>query len=284
MRVRDIEAANASALAARREGRDEGVFRGFVDIEIPGIPPFVMFTNGDCSVAGLVMNDGGYEPTSLALWCALARGATGIIDIGAYTGIYALAAASVRPDLTVHAFEPNPFSLARLRLNRQANELWNIEERNWAIGDRHGQITLNWFRKKERTLSSTATVVPPPDIYRNHCEQAIVELHPIDQADLIGPRGLVKIDVEGAEVAVMAGLSSVLALKPDILIECFNPKACAVINAQIAPLGYSVFLIEESSGVLVPRPAMEPRDPKGSGMNQLLTAHPEGVRSMMKEA
>ena len=51
---------------------------------------------------------GAFEPHAMKVWARLCRSATGVLDIGANVGIYSLCAARLRPDLSVHAYEPNP--------------------------------------------------------------------------------------------------------------------------------------------------------------------------------
>ena len=60
-----------------------------------------MLHANDCGVCVEVLIKREFEPASLAIWCQLSCLATGILDIGAYTGIYALSAAALRPDLTI---------------------------------------------------------------------------------------------------------------------------------------------------------------------------------------
>ena len=56
----------------------------------------------------------GWEGTSLRLWVRLARQARTIFDVGANTGVYALAAKTVNPSAQVFAFEPVTRIAARL--------------------------------------------------------------------------------------------------------------------------------------------------------------------------
>jgi len=70
---------------------------GYINISIANCKnDFVMFSNNDEYVARNYFWNGAdaFEATSLNLWCHLAKSAKGIIDIGSYTGIYSLAAAS----------------------------------------------------------------------------------------------------------------------------------------------------------------------------------------------
>src|SRR6185437_2969670 len=62
-----------------------------------------------------------HEAECMVPWLHLARSARGVLDIGANTGFYALAAACVAPEAEVHAFEPVARIAGMLRLNCEAN-------------------------------------------------------------------------------------------------------------------------------------------------------------------
>src|SRR6185295_692567 len=100
-----------------------------------------------------------FEPASMRLWCGLARTATGILDIGANVGIYSLAAAALRGDIPIHAFEPNPHAFARLRVNKNRNAFSNIVEHQLALGHLDGRpITLTWRTKPGNPISSGSAI------------------------------------------------------------------------------------------------------------------------------
>src|SRR4051812_3718121 len=105
---------------------DPLTYCGFFEAAIFDCPPFVMFTNNDCPRSKQIIYEKEFEPRSMALWCSLAKAATTIVDVGAHVGVYSLAAAALRPDLGVHAIEPNPYAFARLRVNKHANGFSNI--------------------------------------------------------------------------------------------------------------------------------------------------------------
>jgi FkbM family methyltransferase len=283
MKSRDIEIRNAETLAilAKQDG-SSGEFYGYVNIDFLPCEPFVMFNGNDCSVASRVLAKGNFEPTSLRLWCQLAAAATGIVDIGAYTGIYALAAAAIRRDLTILAFEPNPFSLARLRMNVTVNKLWNVQEYYSGIADTDGLATLNWVRKRSRSLSSNATFASMAGLSADRIESAVVQVRTLNDPQLcnaLGSRPLLKVDVEGAEASTFKGLTAVLERKPDIIVETFNEAACETINGLVAGYGYRTYLINETDGGLEPRDRLRPCDPKSESMNQLLTTRTQTFKS-----
>src|SRR4051812_34182023 len=120
-RLTNIAEINRTTLEAIRAGTADwprDAFYGYFQVDIFDCPPFAMFTNNDCPRAFNILYQRKFEPGSMALWCRYARSASSILDVGAHVGVYALAAAALRPDLQIHAFEPNPFAAARLRLNK----------------------------------------------------------------------------------------------------------------------------------------------------------------------
>src|SRR5207302_10906633 len=66
------------------------------------------------------------EEDILACWEASAREANVILDVGANSGIYSLAALAIQPNAFVHAFEPTPEIAARLRATAKLNGLGNL--------------------------------------------------------------------------------------------------------------------------------------------------------------
>lgn len=275
VRVKDIEALNARTLAEIERGEEPtGGYYGFVEIAFLGAPRFVMLHASDCNVCVIVMAKREFEPASLAVWCHLARTATGILDIGAYTGIYALAAAARRPDIAVHAFEPNPYSVARLRTNRFSNGLSNIQEHPFGVGAENARAQLMWLKKHLPYINSGASFMHQAPFDPARHETAIADIRRIDEPGFcatLGDQALVKIDVEGAEAVTMQGLSRLLPQRPDFILETFNGPACEVINTLLSPYGYRAYFIDETERRLHRREKLTPLDPAGAGMNYFLT-------------
>ncbi len=275
VQTRDIEARNADSLRKiSAQSDDPAPFFGYVDVKfLPGAP-FVMFNNGDDSVANEILTKGEFEAGSMRLWVDLCRRATCALDVGAYTGIFALAAASTRSDLPIHAFEPNPYSCARLRVNKCVNQAWNITDHNYGIAHSAMISELRWRAKQGISLPSNATLAQLP-IDPKHVETAVVRLHPLTDALVpsgLGAHPIMKIDVEGAEALVFQGLHGVLQHRPDIILETFDPRACAEIGAILTPLGYRFGKIDEDTGAIEPQPQLIPSDPASKNRNHFLTA------------
>ena len=293
MDIPDIQAINRATeakIAARQPGdpdfAPEAVpYYGYVRLDRFECPPFVMFTNNDSPVVTHYLCSGTFEPQSLRLWCRLARAASGIVDIGANVGIYSLCAAKMRPDLPVHAFEPNPYAFARLRLNKYINELPNIVEHAEAIGMNDGIAGFGWHVKPGGNISSGAGF---GGYGMEQTEKAAVRTVVLDHsgiAETLGERALIKIDVEGAESIVFNAMRNVIARKPDIILETFDRKNCDEINRSLLPLGYRVYLINEHTSQLEPRDALQPASVQAShnNFNQFITTRPAAdIDALMK--
>jgi len=245
---------------------------GFLTVDAYECPPFVMFSAND---GGGFFSD-GYEPMSMQIWCRLARDATGIFDIGSHAGLYSLSAAALRPELPIQAFEPNPYAFARLRLNKSINGFWHIVENRFALAHKNGFTNFSWYRKPNLPIASGGGIVAEDDPKRDKIVVEMRNLDSLEAAQSIGNRGLIKIDVEGGERVVFAGMSSVLTQEPDMLLETFSEESCRELNALLLPMGYRAYAVKEEERCLVPRPnGLEPANVTETAFNQFLTTRPE---------
>ena len=253
-----------------------GPYFGYVQIAETHAPPFVMFSNGgDCTVSAKYLRDGAFEPTSLRIWSQLAREATSIFDIGAHAGIYSLMAARLRPDLQIHAFEPNPDVYARLMVNICANGIANIVPHRSGIGPVEGHFHRVWVNKRFGALSSGSKFLDA-EFIKGDVSSVVARTTRFDAATAkvdLGARPLIKIDVEGLEQAVFESMGDVLAAsRPDIILEAFQADQCAALTALTRPLGYSYYMIDEAAVRVMPLDALRPAPL--DHMNQLLTTRP----------
>jgi hypothetical protein len=85
---------------------------------------------------------GDFERISVQVWAELCRDRSGLIlDVGANTGVYALAAAALAPDAEVVAFEPVARMADRLAHNISLNGFPVSIERA-AVTDHSGTVTI----------------------------------------------------------------------------------------------------------------------------------------------
>lgn len=159
------------------------------------------------------------------------------LDIGANVGLYSvLMGVTVGGAGRVFAFEPSPANVLRLRENLQRNHLESAQVFPCALGEQDGHLALHLAQdpaypslvQVESGLSSGAYIT--------------VEVCRLDGVwEKLG-RPMVafaKIDVEGAEMAVIQGAPNFLrACKPTLLIEANSVKQLEHIDQLLKPLGY----------------------------------------------
>lgn len=251
---------------------------GYFDIDIFDCPPFIMFSNGDCPRVHDIVTLGNFEPVSMKLWCALARRASAIIDVGAHVGVYSLAAAALRGDIQIHAFEPNPYAAARLRVNKQRNGFAQITEHLAGLADQTGVTTMGWLKKTGQISSGGA--LGEHASMGEKAERAVANIVRFDELNIpLGERGLVKIDVEGAEVMALRGMRRALEQRPDIILECLKPANTGPLNEILLPLGYRVWVLDEAHGP-VPVDEVTFRKLSDEGFNHFLSVRADAVDGM----
>ena len=161
-----------------------------------------------------IMWSGGYEPSLLRF--LEQRAPTGWIcfDVGANVGAITLALAKYGgPAARVHAFEPGPPNLQRLRANLELNPdlAARVDVVPAGVGDEPGE--LRW--REEPDNPGNALLGPEgthavPVITLDHYARE----HALRRVDFI------KIDVEGMELAVMKGArQTLLQLRPLLYFE-----------------------------------------------------------------
>jgi FkbM family methyltransferase len=149
------------------------------------------------------------EETILAAWSAAAREARVVFDVGASSGIYALAALTASPRAVAHAFEPTPEIAERLRRIVVLNGLQRLVVHEAAVFDRDGVVALRRCGREfgcnegmnfvlEHATQRSDAVVTAVTLDRK-CAQLGIE-----RIDLL------KLDIQGAEAAALAGAASLI--------------------------------------------------------------------------
>ncbi|MFN5028535.1 MAG: FkbM family methyltransferase [Burkholderiales bacterium] len=188
-----------------------------------------------------------------------------IIDIGANTGQFCVAASRTFPAAKIFSFEPNPASFERLVKTTARTS--SISCRQLAIGDSEGQISL-----RINSHSHSSSVLPLAESHKiafpsaREVGEVQVPVRTLDGlfcAD-ITHQSLLKIDVQGYEMAVLRGARNLLP-KLDFV----------VLEVSFAPLydGESTFdeICEElrRSGMKLRAPVGWLRDPQSGKFIQM---------------
>ncbi|MFD3584895.1 FkbM family methyltransferase [Streptomyces sp. NPDC058683] len=270
MRISEVEAANARMLAHApsvrpvttkdiiREHRKKFPYRGYVDIESPYCPPFVMFCVNDDAVAMDTLWNGtfGYEPGTLGTWSRLAARSATIADVGAHVGYFSMIAAHANPKAKVHSFEPVDQIHSRLSVNVRSNGVQNVKLHQAGVSSKPGWADIS-VRFSGNLLSTGSTLEGvAADARLQH-----IQLVTLDEVFADTKLDLVKIDVEGHEMSVLHGARQVLKRdRPALVIEALVNAPLDDLFGEFEPLGYDAHWITEADGTLVPW--YEPRPPR----------------------
>lgn len=177
-----------------------------------------------------------FEQNSLALWAEATK--SGIaLDIGAYTGIYAIKAAL--SGAQAWAFEPNRTVFDRLKLNAANNNV-NLTAINVGVGSKIGTEKLNIkfpFTSAGNFCNGDETGVE---------EVNIITIDSLNLTDVTA----IKIDVEGYECEVLKGaIETINRCKPIIITEILTETAMIEQAKILTILGYTGEHIDERNMV-----------------------------------
>ncbi len=167
-----------------------------------------------------------------------------VLDIGANEGLYSLLAADkVGRSGLVASIEPNPETLIMLERNIKANNCSQVQVHPAAVADRASEAR---FMAHDERGHAFAHLAAPG-------EQGLVTLVDVTTVDAIveaagRPVHGLKIDVEGAELSVLAGATkSICEYSPWLMIEVEPPHLARYgaspeeLDERLRDLGYETF-------------------------------------------
>lgn len=221
------------------------VVRGVGRITLPCGASIDMLNPARCNVAREIFWHEGQLPnaadrSALELAIALSKDATDFLDIGSYTGLFALAVARCNSEVRCHAFEIVPDNFLLLWQNIIHNDLvTRINVRLEGAGETAGVIRL--------PVSLEAGVLPSSVALDSDSPEGIeVPVNSVDRMiDTRTGRVVIKIDVEGFEWNVLSGARDLIeATRPDMICEFLTraPDIPALVD-YLVPLGYGFYRI-----------------------------------------
>lgn len=168
------------------------------------------------------------------------------IDIGAKVGMYSYRIRDNSSDVVV--FEPIPVYNQMLAAVFEGKR-GHIEP--VAVSSEAGRVKMRLPYNAKGNWEFGRATIEPKNALSNavvaRVEELDVEVRPLDSYDWPAV-GFIKIDVEGHELAVLAGAERTLAKHhPNLLIECndeHNPGAPARLAAWLAERGYEVLFFD----------------------------------------
>ena len=178
------------------------------------------------------------------------------LDLGAHIGYFTLLLASLTGNQgKVYAFEPNPLNAAKIRKMLALNGLGHIEVFEAAISSVSG--TMPFTIEDTGSMGRLLTTGKPMG---SAVEVRVETLDGLAAMHDFRPIGLIKMDIEGAEVDALLGMKSLLVrYRPVIVCEWHPARAGRDFRGAFQSVGYRCVLLEPESGTnafhVIARPA-----------------------------
>ena len=193
-----------------------------------------------------VFHFGIYEP-NLTAWIVDSLGAGDVfVDVGANVGYFSLLAASaVNTSVRVVAVEPAPSTFRALEENLRRNGATNVRAINAAAYDKVDTLPIFTVPEEEHAGGATLVRQIGP-------READVDARPLAgmlTPDEINRTRIVKIDVEGAEIAAVQGLLPALPQMPqtvELVVE-LSASTEREIRGMLEPLGLYPYVLANPS-------------------------------------
>lgn len=159
-----------------------------------------------------------------------------VIDVGAALGYYSILTRILRPDLQVHAINPDSHFILRMQATTSLNKIAGIRFHQLALSDKPGRGYL------------------PLGSYGARLERHVdgeIEISTLDElvAHIGSPVELLKIDVQGEELNVLLGAKQSLSLVHKIILGTHGASIHERCSTLLSDLGYII----EYSAENVPR-------------------------------
>src|SRR5678815_821956 len=180
---------------------------------------------------------GSFEISETRLIQSVLRPGMTFVDVGANIGYYTVVGARlVGPGGMVHAFEPHGGIRAKLQDNIARNGLHNVSVHADAIAETTG--TVSFFASALGENQGISSIMPGAG---REAAAPVPSVSLDDFAARLGPTriDLIKIDVEGAELQVIAGGRRTLA-GADAPAIIFEAGELAPVAGALRPFGYHI--------------------------------------------
>jgi FkbM family methyltransferase len=153
-------------------------------------------------------------------------------DVGANVGYFTLVAATALANRgQIVAFEPGKNAYARLTENLALNPYQNIQTFPVAVTDREGEAVLHLAGD---IADSSASLYPAAQAQAGQEVCRTVALDQFLRTEGLRPPDLIKLDAEGAELAVLQGAQRLLADSPPLWLMEMEEKTLQAAGASKA--------------------------------------------------
>lgn len=193
---------------------------------------------------------GYYEKELRELLKKIVKPGDVFLDLGANVGYFSLLVANNFPSVKVISFEPVKALFQFMKENISLNNLKNISAINTAVGEKNEEKELFVSSPNNAGMSS----FHQPENYSGKKERVkVVAIDDWFKTSGLPKIDLIKIDIEGSELAALKGMKEVLRDQKPVLIIEVNPQTLSLFSLKpsdiydhLKQLYYEAFLILEN--------------------------------------
>ncbi len=201
---------------------------------------FVLFHAHDDVIAWryLWLGKDAYEAEILRTWVSWCKTPGVVLDIGGYSGLMTVLAGLAHPKNRIHLFEPIDRTIERAMINIRLNGLQSRAYlHNMAVSDRSGEQRINCYRPENFLGTGNSLHEKPGKEVIFHKTIHTVDLDSYQPG--LNP-SVVKIDVEGHELACLRGMRKILERsRPKMIIEIWDHDRAEVLKL-LKDIGYTL--------------------------------------------
>jgi FkbM family methyltransferase len=188
---------------------------------------------------------GSWEPEVVRSIQHHVQSGTRVLDIGAQSGFYSLLLSRlVGPEGMVFAFEPLPANFRILEENLRLNSIQNVTTRREAVSDFSGDISFDFPHDEVSLIAGPLLESDDVGTFRVPAISLDDFVHQTGQ-----PIQFIKMDVEGAETAVLRGAVQTLrSFHPSMVVELhydFPHDGAHPAITLLEELGYQIEWLNE---------------------------------------
>lgn len=209
----------------------ESIRVGYVDVIL----------KGNDRICSHIRKTGVFEPDTLAQFARLVRPGSTVIDVGCYSGLFAIAA--VKMGARALGIEPMPENQKQIEANKALNHV-EFPVFAGAATDRDGIGRLGYNDRVFLTSGASLERKSGPGHTVN-----LIRIDTLGQEDV----SVIKIDVEGHEVGVLRGARDTLErYRPHLIVEANTEAEKQAIVAELGDRYELVSVLDTRNLILAP--------------------------------
>jgi FkbM family methyltransferase len=178
------------------------------------------------------------------------------LDTGANIGYFSLLAAAKKPGAKIFAFEPSSLAFEKLKQHIRENNFQNIMAIQAAAGDDESEADLFLSAPENSGMSSLAK---PENYMGRHEKVSVIRIDDWFHQVRLKKISVVKIDVEGFELAVLKGMQKVIQDFQPLIISEINQQTLSAFGCNpqdiftfMGKQGYEKFVLTERGNLISP--------------------------------